>query len=222
MSQLRSLSRDQLLVRLHELVERDHIAEGELVAHLGEVDARRLYLAQACPSMFHYCVHLLHFAEGVAYKRIAVARASRRFPEILVALRGGDLHLAAASLIAPHLDRAGVAEWVAAARHKTAREIKAWIADRKPKANVTTSMRRAVWTRDGGSCTDVSREGRQCGSRDFLEFHHQLPWARCREHELGDIHLRCRAHNQFAAELDFGVLQMARFGGCQTGPEEDR
>jgi hypothetical protein len=25
--------------------------------------------------MFHYCVHLLHFTEGVAYKRIAVAWA---------------------------------------------------------------------------------------------------------------------------------------------------
>ena len=82
--------------------------------------------------MFHYCVHVLHFAEGVAYKRIAVARAAREFPELLAALEQGDLHLTAASLLAPHLNRACAEEWLAAAGHKTAREIKQWIADRKP------------------------------------------------------------------------------------------
>ena len=120
MSSLQCLSHDRLLTRLHDLIQRDHSLEAELIAHLGEVDARRLYLEKACPSMFVFCVHALHFAEGVAYKRIAVARAARKFPELLVALETGDLHLTAASLIAPHLDQENVAPWVAAVCHKTA------------------------------------------------------------------------------------------------------
>ncbi|MBW2389061.1 MAG: hypothetical protein JRG89_11575, partial [Deltaproteobacteria bacterium] len=331
MYQLNSLTNDQLLTRLHHLIQRDHAVEAELITHLGEVDARRLYNGLACPSMFDYCVRVLHFAEGVAYKRIAVARAARQFPELLVALASGDIHLTAASLIAPHLSRGDAVEWVALARHATAREIKQRIADLNPKADVRTSVRRAprftakpddtttarerasaagatqtaapaartqqprvsesptqasssertkagceplgaerycvrfvadqqvheqlqelrallrhsipdgdvakilaravgallgqvrkqkigscssprgprppssgmqgavvakrpsrhipaevrraVWTRDGGRCTYVSPEGRQCGSAEFLEYHHQVPWARSRKHQ---------------------------------------
>ena len=117
---LEGLSNDQLLMHLQNLIQRDHNLEAELVAHLGEVDARRLYLEQACSSMFHYCVHVLHFAEAVAYKRIAVARAARKFPALLAALENGDLHLTGASLIAPHLEDGGAAEWLAIARHATA------------------------------------------------------------------------------------------------------
>ncbi len=394
MSALQGLSHDQLLIQLRDLIQRDHTLEAELIAYLAEVDARRLYLEQACPSMFHYCVHVLHFAEGVAYKRITVARATREFPKLLVALEQGRLHLTAASLLAPHLNRECATEWLEAACHKTAREIKQWIANRKPKADVKTSIRksptarltadmskgaapsergptrasvtglprtvprhaaaaadrivpdasapttaaprvaaqgnrtssaplganrycvrftidavvheelqelrallrhqipdgdvakiigravhalleqarrqkrgacsparvsrssqasampgpgfsaatagtdtstpasgaitpapeapskrpsrkiptairRAVWERDGGRCSYVSRKGRQCGARDFLEFHHQVPWARCREHRESNIQLRCRSHNQHAAELDFGAQHMA-------------
>ncbi len=79
---LGGLSDNQLLVHLQDLIQRNHGLEAELVAHVGEVDARRLYLEQACTSMFHYCVHVLHFAEAVAYKRIAVARAARKFPAV--------------------------------------------------------------------------------------------------------------------------------------------
>ena len=86
MSSLKGVSHARLLTRLRDLVVRDHVHEAELIAHLAEVDARRLYLEQACSSMFDYCVRVLHFAEGVAYKRIAVARAAREFPE----LPGGD------------------------------------------------------------------------------------------------------------------------------------
>ena len=90
---LASLPSDQLLSRLHTLIRRGSAVEAELLAHLGEIDARRLYLGEACSSMFHYCVRVLHFAEAVAYKRIAAARAARRHPEIMEAVRRGDLHV---------------------------------------------------------------------------------------------------------------------------------
>src|SRR5882724_7097680 len=92
---LAGLPSHQLLARVRELVRRGNALEAELLAHLGEVDARRLYLDEGCSSMFVYCQRVLHFAEGVAYKRIQAARAARRHPEILEALRCGQLHLTA-------------------------------------------------------------------------------------------------------------------------------
>ena len=121
---LASLPDEQLLCRLQTLVRRGNAFEAELLRHLAEVDARRLYLREACPSMFAYCVRVLHFAESVAYKRIAAARAARRHPAILEAVRRGDLHLTGVSLLAPRLTSENGCDLIAAARHQTADEIR--------------------------------------------------------------------------------------------------
>jgi hypothetical protein len=141
-SSLGSLPSDQLLSRLHSLIRRGNAVEAELLAHLGEVDARRLYLGEACSSMFAYCVRVLHFAEAVAYKRIAAARAARRHPEVLEAVRRGDLHVTGVSLLAPQLTSRNGAELIEATRHKTADEIRRLLADRQPKPDVPASVRR--------------------------------------------------------------------------------
>ena len=141
-SSLGSLPSDQLLSRLHSLIRRGNAVEAELLAHLGEVDARRLYLGEACSSMFVYCVRVLHFAEAVAYKRIAAARAARRHPEVREAVRRGDLHVTGVSLLAPQLTSENGAELIEAARHKTADEIRRLLADRQPKPDVPASVRR--------------------------------------------------------------------------------
>ncbi len=141
-SPLAGLPSDHLLSRLHALVRRGNAVEAELLSHLGEVDARRLYLREACPSMFHYCVRVLLFAESVAYKRIAAARAARRHPEIRAALGRGDLHLTALSLLAPQLTTENCRELIASARHRTADEIRRRLADRQPKPDVPASVRR--------------------------------------------------------------------------------
>jgi hypothetical protein len=82
-----------------------------------------------------------------------------------------------------------------------------------PSRQIPAGIRRAVSKRDGERCTFVSASGRRCGSRDFLEFHHRDPWARHRSHAIDGITLRCRAHNQYEAERDFGVKHMQRFRG---------
>jgi hypothetical protein len=53
-----------------------------VLAHIGEVDARRLYLPLAYRTMHEYCLHELHLSEDAAYKRIQAARTARRFPAI--------------------------------------------------------------------------------------------------------------------------------------------
>ena len=95
---------DEVLLRdLNALVERDRSTTAALLAHLGEVDDRRLYAAAGFPSMFAYCTKRLRFSEDLAYNRIYVARAARRVPGILDAVARGRLHLTAARLLAPHL-----------------------------------------------------------------------------------------------------------------------
>jgi len=368
MSRFDGLGNARLLVCLKELVKRDRVIEADLLAHLGEVEARRLHLEQGCSSMFDYCVKKLRFSESVAYKRIGVARAARKFPSVAVAISRGELHLSAASLIAPHLSKETVAGWLEAARHKKSREVRQLVADRFPREAVRSSVRRVgsvsrsaglgdriptgraersetitllvpptfsisadpegrrpvattcstagesndnartrtrtealgaqrysvrftadekvhaelqelrsllrhsvpdgdvgkilaraigvllkqvrnitigecaspgsrpsarpskakspgkkptrhipvairleAWARDRGRCTFESKDGRSCESREAIEFHHRVPWARCKEHTVDNIALRCRAHNQYEAVLNFGEEHMAGF-----------
>jgi hypothetical protein len=75
---------------------------------------------------------------------------------------------------------------------------------------VPAEVRRAVWQRDGGQCTFVSDRGHRCEARAFLEFDHVDPVARGGQTTAERMRLRCRAHNQYAAECTFGAGFMRR------------
>ncbi len=139
---LENLSNQTLLARLETLVQRNRTVEVELLTYLGEVDARRLYLEEGYSSMFLYCVRGLHFSEAIVYGRIRAARTARCHPEILEALRRGDLHVTAVSLIAARLTEENCVEWIQLAEHKTAEEIKRFLADKRPKPSVADCLRR--------------------------------------------------------------------------------
>jgi hypothetical protein len=141
-TKLGTLTDTQLLDRLTDLVRSSRGVEAELVAHIGEVDARRLYLGEAAPSMFVYATHVLHLSEAEAYLRIAVARASRRHPALLAMLAAGQIHLSGAGLLAPHLTLANREAVLARAVHKSKREIEELIAELAPRPSVSPSIRR--------------------------------------------------------------------------------
>ena len=91
---------------LHEVKRRiavERQATAHLIAALGELDARRLYLGESCSSLFTYCTQVLHLSEHAAYLRIEAARAARKWPILLELLAEGALHLTAIGLLAPHL-----------------------------------------------------------------------------------------------------------------------
>ena len=263
-----SLADDDLLSAVQRLVVRDNHNQAELLAHLAEIDARKLFLREACPSMFVYCTKILGFSESASYYRITGARVARQYPVVLECIREGELHLSGVSLLAPHLTPENHRELLASARHCSKREMRAEPLGRerfkiqftassethdrlqevralirhavpsgdldrifnralallrddlkrrrfaktsRPRGSGGTSkgrhipaaVRRAVATRDGEQCNFVA-SGRRCGSREFLEFHHLEPWARSRRHSADGITLFCRAHNQYAADQDFG------------------
>jgi len=69
--------------------------------------------------------------------------------------------------------------------------------------HIPIAVRRAVRKRDGERCAFRSREGRVCGERAWLEFHHVVPHARGGTATAGNIELRCRAHNRYESEREF-------------------
>lgn len=119
----------------------DRANTAELLSTLAEIDARRLYLPGGHPSMFAYCVGQWLMSEDMAYKRIRAARAGRRFPEILLAIEEGRLHLTAVVLLAPHLTRENAGELIAAATHQTKAGIERLLAERFPQPDLATLIR---------------------------------------------------------------------------------
>jgi 5-methylcytosine-specific restriction endonuclease McrA len=296
-----------------------------MLAHLGEVDSRRLYAPAGHPSMFEYCVEELHFSEDAAYKRIRVARTARRFPVIFEMIANGRLHLTAVVFLAPYLTPENANELLAAADYKSKAAIEQLLAARFPQPDLPTlvgpiasrpansqlvpepvkfspaeqpapepvvpfaprpkiqplapqryavqctvgqgtyeklqyarallghtvpageldqvldraldaliarlerrkfaaakrprsrrrggsavarhtpaEVKHAVWRRDGGQCTFVGENGHRCGSRARLEFDHVEPVALGGRATVGNLRLRCRAHNHHEAERRFG------------------
>ena len=131
-----------LLARLHDLVAQEQQHTAALLAHLAEVDARRLYRQAACASLFAYCTEILHYAEGAAYKRITAARAARQYPLIFDLVARGALHLAAVCLLAPHLDAHNHGALLQAAVHRSKRQVEELVAAHAPRPAVPALVRR--------------------------------------------------------------------------------
>jgi 5-methylcytosine-specific restriction endonuclease McrA len=72
------------------------------------------------------------------------------------------------------------------------------------KRHIPAAVKRGVMVRDRGRCAFVSKDGRRCGERRFLEFHHIVPRAAGGRATIDNIELRCRAHNGYAVDQYFG------------------
>ena len=134
------LSDDELLRRLDELVSHSRRVEADLVAHIGEVERRRLYAREASPSMFAYCRERLHLSEAEAYMRIRVARAARRHPLLLDMLRDGRLHLSGIVRLLPVLTRENRDALLARATFCSKRQILELVAELSPRPDVPAGM----------------------------------------------------------------------------------
>ena len=139
---LESLSDDDLLRRLADLMHQSRRVEADLVAHIAEVDQRRLYAREAQPSMFAYCTEVMRLSEAEAYLRIAAARAARAHPMLLDMLRDGRLHLSGIGKLAPHLTRENGEDVLKRAAHRSKRRIEELVAEIAPRPDVPAVMRR--------------------------------------------------------------------------------
>ena len=139
---LQSIPDDELLHHLAELMRQSRRVEADIVAHIAEVDERRLYAREAFPSMFAYCTDVLHLSEAEAYLRISAARASREHPMLLTMLADGRLHLTAIAKLAPHLTRENRDGLLERATHKSKRQIEEQIAEIAPRPDVPVMVRK--------------------------------------------------------------------------------
>jgi 5-methylcytosine-specific restriction endonuclease McrA len=147
--QLKSLSDDELLQQLAALLRESRRVEADLVAHVGEVDERRLYAREAAPSMFVYCTEILHLSEAEAYLRITVARAAREHPMLLAMLADGRLHLTGAAKLAPHLTPQNRDRLLARAACQSKRQIEELVAELVPRPDTPAVMRKLPERRVG-------------------------------------------------------------------------
>jgi hypothetical protein len=315
-----TLSNAELLARLQWLAESERGATVEMVAHLVELEGRKIYLAEGYGSLFAYCTGALRLSEHVAYNCLEAARAGRKFPVVLDLLETGALNLTTLRILAPYLTPENHAAVLAetAGRNKRETEVIAarlaplpdvpsflrklpvpasWarpaaasspgaapfaaappaarpligplapdrfrvqftvgketheklrfaqdmlrreIPDGDPgvifdraltllldevartkmaataapgpdritspgSRHIPAAVKRAVWFRDRGQCAFVSKQGRRCKERSFLELHHIQPFALGGEATPENISLRCRGHNAHEAEMVFGA-----------------
>jgi hypothetical protein len=139
---LQSVDDDHLLQRLAHLVGQSRGSEADIVTHIAEVDERRLYAREACPSMYAYCTQVLHFSEAEAYLRITTGRAAREHPILLEMLADGRLHLSGIAKLAPHLTAENREELLSRACHRSKREIEVLLAELFPRPDVPTVVRK--------------------------------------------------------------------------------
>jgi hypothetical protein len=139
---LSHLSDDELLATLDRLAAAERGSTAQLVAHLAELDARRLYLGAGFSSLFAYCCGALRLSEHAAYNRIEAARAARVFPTIAERLAEGTLNLTSVRLLAPHLTQDNHRQLLDEASGRRRSAVEEIVARVSPKPDVASIVRR--------------------------------------------------------------------------------
>jgi hypothetical protein len=140
--QLSEVSDKWLLESLRELLAAEGRSEARIVAHLAEVDARRIHLKAAAPSLFSYCQKQLGLSDNQAYYRIAAARVAQKFPVVFELLERRAIHLTNIAPLAKHLTTENHIELLGEAGRLSKRELLRWLARRYPQPEVSSHIRK--------------------------------------------------------------------------------
>ncbi|MBX3018481.1 MAG: HNH endonuclease [Bdellovibrionaceae bacterium] len=100
---LKTLSHENLLVRLTKLVRTERKITHLVLECIAEVDRRRLYLERAYPSLFEYLTQVHGYSAGAAQRRISAARLLREIPEVAAKIEEGKLNLSQIALVTQNI-----------------------------------------------------------------------------------------------------------------------
>jgi hypothetical protein len=139
--QLGDVDDEDLVIGIRKLVQADRRVSARLLAHLAEVEERRLHLRKASPSMFEYCLSL-GMSEDEAGRRICAARVARRFPVIYALLDQGKLSLSVICKLKDYLSDDNHAELLAGVSGLSFRKAEAWLAARFARPDVPSVIRK--------------------------------------------------------------------------------
>jgi len=123
---LAELSDRELIVQLEKLVAQEKETTTDIVRHLSEVEVRKLYLELGYSSLFDYATRGLGYGESSALRRIKVARAGSKVPEIFNYLAEEKVSLSALHACSGVLIKEGGIQVLEELRGKT-REEAEWI-----------------------------------------------------------------------------------------------
>lgn len=140
MNALTSVSDHELRERLSVAVSTERSACANVIFHLAELDRRKLYLDEACSSLFAFCVERLHYSEDGATKRVRVARLVQRFPRVIDELANGRIHLTGLFLLSQHLTDDNAEQLLAEARDKSKRQLEELLARWFPRPDVPPTI----------------------------------------------------------------------------------
>jgi hypothetical protein len=141
MEKLALLSDAELLACLPAFVSRERVAAADVIEYLIEIDRRRLYLEQAVPSLYAFCMERHGYSEDEALKRIRVARLAARIPQVLDELRTGAIHLSGLVMLAPHLTEENADALLGEARGASRHQLKQILARWFPRPDVPATVR---------------------------------------------------------------------------------
>jgi len=165
---VKQLTNDELVLCVRHCVREDRRVTAQLLAHLGEIEARGLHRDLGYESMFEYAVRVLHMSDSEAGLRLHAARFARKFPTSLEMLSRGELHLTAMKLLAPVLTPEN-AELMNMACLKTKQEIQLLIAKHCPQPDVPDAVRRLPTARSANatprSAFSVVADGENAAAR---------------------------------------------------------
>ncbi len=140
--QLASVSDQELQRELAALLASGSRTEARIIAHLAELEERRLHLKAGSESLFVYCTKRLNLSDSEAFHRITAVRVARRFPVVFALLERRDIHLTAIRLLRDYLTPDNHAELLAEASHKTKWQVQELIARRFPRSDVESRIRK--------------------------------------------------------------------------------
>jgi len=136
------LETDTLARRLSELAGDERAVQVEFLLHLEEFDRRQAWLEAGYPSLWEYCLRVLHLREGAAARRIRAMRVLRRLPDLAAPLRDGRLCLSTVGILDPVLTGENAEELVARAAFKTKTEVEELVVSLRPRTAPRDGVRR--------------------------------------------------------------------------------
>jgi hypothetical protein len=113
-----------------------------MIAHLAEIDKRKLFAEEGCSSLKSYCMEVLHLSEDQAYLRMGVARLTQKFPVILEMLADGLVHLTAVDRLGPSLTQENHLAILEEATYKSMAKVEEMVARLRPKPPVPSCIRK--------------------------------------------------------------------------------
>jgi hypothetical protein len=118
-----------------DVEEKSKVAEW--LALIAVIEDRRDYLEAGYSCIRDYCMRRYHLSKDKAYRRIQVAKAAHRFPDLYEYIADGRLSVSTASVLVPHLTPETVAELLEASAFQSRDEILRMLAVRSRQVAIS-------------------------------------------------------------------------------------